>query len=208
MFLVDSSMHPAGVAVQVIEEAGDKRLTTEIGKFNLEANLTPRDLGGRCLRAMEAELNEILAVVRQAASKHGAAPVLAGILPTILPSDLTAKNLTPLPRYDEINRVVTELHGENRVIQIKGIDELSLVQQDTFIEFSNTSFQIHLQTGIKDFVRCYNWAQAIAAPVLASAVNSPLLLNHRLWHETRLALFQHATDTRSMATKSEINHRG
>jgi len=47
----------------------------------------------------------------------------------------------------------------------------------------------------------YNWAQAIAAPVLASAVNSPILLGHRLWHETRLALFQHAIDTRSRALK-------
>ena len=45
----------------------------------------------------------------------------------------------------------------------------------------------------------YNWAQAITAPVLASAVNSPLLLGHRLWHETRLALFQHAVDERSPA---------
>jgi len=201
MFLVDSSMHPAGVALEVINEAGDDRLTTEIGRFNLEANLTPLDLRGNCFRAMEKELCEILATVKRAAAKYGAAPVLAGILPTIQTSDLTDKNLTPHPRYDEINRVVTELHGENRVIQIKGIDELSLVQQDTFIEFSNTSFQVHLQTGIKNFVRDYNWAQAVAAPVLASAVNSPLLLNHRLWHETRLALFQHATDTRSLAHK-------
>ncbi len=201
MFLVDSSMHPAGVAIEVIEDAGDERLTTEIGRFNLEANLTPLDLRGDCLSVMEKELNEILCTVRRSAARYGAAPVLAGILPTIQSSDLTDKNLTPHPRYDEINRVVTELHGENRVIQIKGNDELHLVLQDTFIEFSNTSFQVHLQPGINDFVRYYNWAQAIAAPVLASAVNSPLLLNHRLWHETRLALFQHATDTRSLAHK-------
>src|SRR5947208_1103993 len=63
MFLVDSSMHPAGVALEVIKEAGDERLTTEIGKFNLEANLTPVDLTGNCFRAMEGELNEILANV-------------------------------------------------------------------------------------------------------------------------------------------------
>jgi CBS domain-containing protein len=127
--------------------------------------------------------------------------VLAGILPTIQASDLTSDNLTPLPRYHEIDRVVTKLHGENRTIQIKGLDELQLTLQNTFIEFCNTSFQVHLQTGVKDFVRYYNWSQAIAAPVLASAVNSPLLLNHKLWHETRLALFQHATDTRSHVHK-------
>ncbi len=201
MFLVDSAMHPAGIAVEVIEEAHDGRLTTEIGKFNLEANLTPRAFAGDCLRLMEDELNEILDVVRKAAGKFDAGLVLAGILPTIQLSDITHENLTPNPRYYEIDRVVTELHGQNRNIQIKGLDELHLTIQDTFIEFCNTSFQIHLQVGAKDFVRYYNWAQAISAPVLASAVNSPILLNHRLWHETRLALFQHATDTRSLVHK-------
>lgn len=201
MFLVDSAMHPAGFALEVIESARDGRLTTEIGKFNLEANLTPREFTGDCFRLMEDELNEIIDVVRTAASQFNAGVVLAGILPTIQLSDLTRDNMTPNPRYHEIDRIVTELHGENRIIQIKGLDELSLTLQDTFTEFCNTSFQIHLQVGAKDFVRYYNWAQAMSGPVLASAVNSPLLLNHRLWHETRVALFQHAIDTRSLVHK-------
>ena len=198
MFLVDSAMHPAGLAVEVIEDARDGRLTTEIGRFNLEANLTPRDFSGNCLRLMEDEINETLDVVRTSAAKFDAGVVLAGILPTIQLSDLTSKNLTPKPRYAEIDRVVTKLHGDDRFIQIKGLDELQLTVQNTYLEFCNTSFQIHLQVGISNFVNYYNWAQAIAAPVLASAVNSPILLGHRLWHETRLALFQHATDTRSL----------
>src|SRR5262245_39380980 len=56
MFLVDSAMHPAPIATEVIDEANDGRLTTEIGKFNLEANLTPREFSGRCLSHMENEL--------------------------------------------------------------------------------------------------------------------------------------------------------
>jgi hypothetical protein len=147
---------------------------------------------------MENELNEVLEVVRRAGSKYGAAPVMAGILPTIQYSDLSESNLTPQPRYHEINRVVTKLHGENRVVHIKGRDELQLTLQNTFIEFSNTSFQVHLQVGASEFANAYNWAQALAAPVLAAAVNAPLLLNRRLWHETRIALFQLATDTRSV----------
>ena len=201
MFLVDSAMRPAPIATEIIEEARDGRLTTEIGLFNLEANLTPRDFSGDCLLRMENELNEVINVVRSAAAPLDASVVLAGILPTIQQSDLTHDNLTPNPRYDQIDRVVTKLHGKDRIIQIKGLDELHLTLQDTFIEFCNTSFQIHLQVGAKDFVRYYNWAQAISAPVLASAVNSPLLLNHRLWHETRIALFQHAIDTRSHVHK-------
>ena len=197
MFLIDEAMHPAPVVEEVIAEAKDGRLTTEIGRFNLEANLTPRDFTKDCLSLMEKELCEVLGSVREAARPFRSDIVLAGILPTIQPSDLTEKNLTPNPRYFEINRVVSELHGENRFIHIKGLDELQVILQDTFVEFCNTSFQVHLQVDPANFVNVFNWSQALAAPVLASAVNSPLLLNNRLWHETRIALFQHATDTRS-----------
>lgn len=197
VFLIDHSMHPAPLVDEVIAAAKDRRLTTEIGRFNLEANLTPVEFGGNCFTKLENELYELIANIKTAAMSLGADVLMAGILPTIGPSDLTEKNLTPNPRYFEINRVVSELHGSDRFIHIKGIDELQLILQNTFIEFCNTSFQVHFQVGASEFANTYNWSQALAAPVLASAVNSPLLLNSRLWHETRIALFQHATDTRS-----------
>jgi CBS domain-containing protein len=201
MFLIDRSMNPAPLAMDVIEIARDGRLTTEIGRFNLEANLTPLDLGGDCFSRMENELYEVMDNVRAAAGKIGGDAVLAGILPTIRPSDVTLDNLTPLPRYAEIDRVVTLLNGRDRELLIKGLDELHLTLENTFTEFCNTSFQVHLQTGISDFVNVYNWAQAMSAPVLASAVNSPVFFGHRLWHETRIALFQQAADTRSHTHK-------
>ncbi|HMO79184.1 MAG TPA: CBS domain-containing protein [Pyrinomonadaceae bacterium] len=197
MFLVDSSLHPAAYSEQAIAASGDPRLTTEIGQFNLEANLTPRELGGDCLRRMEQELEEVIGEVKHVMRQRRGEVVLCGILPTIQGSDLKEQNLTPQPRYAELNRVLTALHGDDRFVHIKGLDEIRLYHKDTFIEFCNTSFQVHLQPPIAEFTNAYNWAQAISAPVLAPAVNSPLLLAHRLWHETRLALFQHAVDERS-----------
>ena len=197
MFIVDDALCPAPLSLEIIQAAADPRLTTEIGRFNLEANLTPAEFSGDCLGRMESELREVIEIVKQAARPLGADIVLAGILPTIRASDLTEKNLTPNPRYFEINRVVSKLHGDNRFIHIKGRDELQLILQDTFVEFCNTSFQVHLQVSAGELAKTYNWAQAFSAPVLASAVNSPVLLNSRLWHETRIALFQHATDVRS-----------
>ncbi|NNE66520.1 MAG: CBS domain-containing protein [Pyrinomonadaceae bacterium] len=198
MFLVDSAMCPSPVSTKVIEHAEDPRLTTEIGLFNIEANLSPLDLEGKCLSKMEGELKEVIGIVRNSAREFGSDIILTGILPTIAESDLVMENLTPLPRYIELNRILTELQGEDRVIHIKGLDELSLHENDTFIEFCNTSFQVHLQVGISEYANHYNWSQAIAAPVLASAVNSPILLGHRLWMETRIALFKHAVDSRSV----------
>ena len=197
MFLIDAAMRPSPSINEVLSRAKDGRLTTEIAKFNIEANLTPLEFTGDCLTRLETELNEIYAIVETAASAVGAAPVLCGILPTIQMSDLVEENLTDSPRYHELNRALTELHGPVRHIGIKGVDELRLQLDDSFSEFSNTSFQVHLQVDIRDFVTYYNWAQAIAGPVLAVAANSPLLLGHRLWHETRIALFQHSVDERS-----------
>jgi len=119
------------VAAEVLTEAKDARLTTEIARFNLEANLTPRLFEGDALRQMENELNELVALANASAAKFGSSVVLTGILPTIQMSDLSHANLTPHPRYEEIDRVCTKLHGGDRFIQIKGIDELQLTLQDT-----------------------------------------------------------------------------
>jgi hypothetical protein len=59
IFLVDSAMHPAPVVQQVLETAKDERLTTEIARFNIEANLTPLDFTGDCLSKLENELAEL-----------------------------------------------------------------------------------------------------------------------------------------------------
>src|SRR4029077_6207470 len=80
---------------------------------------------------------------------------------------------------------------------IKGLDELQLTHDNMMMESCNTSFQVHFQVDPSEFVASYNIAHAIPAPVLAAAVNSPLLFGHRLWEETRLALFQHSADARS-----------
>ncbi len=197
MFLVDRSLRPAPLAIEVLENAGDARLTTEIARFNLEANLTPLALTGRCFSSLHEELQEVLGKARLAAAEFGADVLLAGILPTLKVSDLTLANLTPMPRYHELNRSVTGLRREPFSIHIKGLDELQLTHDNMMMESCNTSFQVHFQVDPSEFANSYNIAQAITAPVLSAAVNSPLLLGHRLWQETRLALFQHSADARS-----------
>ena len=89
------------------------------------------------------------------------------------------------------------LRGGPFSIHIKGLDELQITHDNVMMESCNTSFQVHFQTSPAEFADAYNMAQAITAPVLAAAVNSPLLFGHRLWQETRVALFQHSIDSRT-----------
>ena len=197
MFLVDRNLRPAPVAAEVLERSRDARLTTEIARFNLEANLTPQLLTGRCFRRMEDELKHVISVARKSAANLEADVLLSGILPTLQRSDLTLENITAAPRYYQLNRSVARLRGGPFSIHIKGLDELQMTHDNIMMESCNTSFQVHFQVNPNEFAALYNLAQAITAPVLAAAVNSPLLFGHRLWQETRLALFQHSTDARS-----------
>lgn len=197
MFLVDGNMRPAPISLKVLDCAKDSRLTTEIARFNLEANLTPLPLTGGCFQQMERELNELLSLVRKSAETFGADVLLSGILPTLQKSDLTLENLAPIPRYSQLNEGVMRLRGGPFSIHIKGLDELQITHDNVMMESCNTSLQVHFQTSPAEFADAYNMAQAITAPVLAAAVNSPLLFGHRLWQETRVALFQHSIDSRT-----------
>src|SRR5215217_7892518 len=197
MFLIDRYLRPAPISAEVLAHAHDARLTTEIARFNLEANLNPLELTNNCFSRLEQELNELIALARNGAATQGADILLSGILPTLQKSDLTLDNLTPVARYHELNRGVIRMRGGPLSIHIKGLDELQLTHDNIMMESCNTSFQVHFQSNAKEFANHYNVAQAITAPVLAVAVNSPLLFGQRLWQETRVALFQHSTDERS-----------
>ncbi|MCH9682869.1 MAG: CBS domain-containing protein [Deltaproteobacteria bacterium] len=196
MFLVDRTMNPAPVATDVLEHADDPRLTTELARFNLEANLTPYEFKSDCLRRLEREVIEVVHKARVAASKCDADVLLVGILPTLRKSDLGLDNMTPIARYYALNKAMSKLRGGDFHIAIKGLDELETTHDNVMLESCNTSFQIHFQVAPREFARLYNVAQAVTAPVLAAAVNSPLLLGRRLWNETRVALFQRSVDAR------------
>ena len=202
MFLIDAARQPAPLAVEVLAQLSQEtRLTTELARFNLEANLTPQVFGGDCLSVMERELMDVIGQVDHAAAELGAGVALTGILPTLRLAHLGLDNMTPNPRYAALNRATSALRDGDFSIVIKGLDELDITHDNVMLEAANTSFQIHFQVAPAEFAPLYNLAQVISAPVLAAAVNSPLLLGKRLWHETRVALFQRSVDVRSKTHK-------
>ncbi len=196
MFLVDPHWRPAPIATEVLEVLDDPHFTTELARFNLEFNLDPLVFGGNCLSAMEWQVGELLGQVREAARSCGGDILLTGILPTLVKSDLGLDSMTPNPRYFALNDAMTRLKGGAYEFYLKGVDELHLSHDSIMVEACNTSFQVHFQVAPHEFARIYNIAQAVTGPVMAAAVNSPLLFGKRLWRETRVGLFQQSIDTR------------
>lgn len=196
MFLVNQAWRPAPVAVEVLDDLDDEPFTTELARFNLEANLSPRVLEGSCFSDMHAELDALVERVREAARRQNAEVVLAGILPTLGKSDLSIENITPRARYYALNETMLAAGGGTFRLRIRGTDELMIEHDSVMLESCNTSCQVHLQVTADEFAHFYNVAQAVTGPVLAASANSPLLFGRRLWAETRIALFQQSLDTR------------
>jgi len=199
MFLVDLAGRPVDSAVQMMARLDNPSFTHELALFNLEANLNPKVYTGGCLRSLEDELLGLLDLARAAAAEQGCKVVLTGILPTLRQSDLSLSSMTPMPRYRALNKAMVRLCGGQFRFRMTGIDDFDMTHDNVMLESCNTSFQVHFQVEPQEFAKLYNIAQAVTGPVLAVAVNSPMILGQRLWAESRVALFQQSVDSRSEA---------
>ena len=197
MFLIDEAHKPALTGLDVLKELDDDRFTHELGLFNIEANLAVQEFQSDCLSRMEAEAQEVYAKAREAAHKCNSEIALVGILPTLTKNNLGLDSMVPLPRYHALNEAFMALRGHDLQFTINGIDQLIVKHDNLMVEACNTSFQVHFQVNPEDFARLYNIAQVVTGPLLAAAVNSPILLGKRLWHETRISVFEYSVDARS-----------
>ncbi len=198
--LIDKNTYkPSAINMELIESLGSPHwLETELAKFNVEFNLMPRVFTGTCLSDMEEEDTIYFRKLTEAAAKMGAIPVLTGILPTLRKYYLSYDYLTPKKRYKALMDALNDqLMGHAYELKLSGIDELILKHDSPMLEACNTSFQVHLQVNPSNFARMYNISQLLSGPVLAISANSPLVFGRRLWHESRIALFQQSLDTRA-----------
>jgi hypothetical protein len=93
--------------------------------------------------------------------------------------------------------------GEDIVIDLAGEERLRTTSESIMPEAACTSTQLHTQVGPETFAAYWNASQAISSIQLAVGANSPYLLGKRLWQETRIPLFEQATDTRSAELKEQ-----
>ncbi len=195
-FLVDAQGDPLTRNEAVVAAADDDRVTVELDQFNLECNASPRPLAGRPFSALEHELEEMIARLRDAAATEGGRIVMVGILPTLRESDLKTAVMTDQARFRALSASVRRLRQERFDIRIDGEEPLTFFSDDVTVEGANTGFQLHLRVDPREFADHYNAVQIATAPVLAAASNSPTFLGRRLWQETRIALFKQAVDER------------
>lgn len=197
--LVDRHLFPAPCNVRFLERLSDPLVVPELSRFNVEINGTPQPVEGTAFSRMEAELTHTWARCVAMAHEEEATIVAVGTLPTLRESDLDLATMTPSNRYVALNHEVLRARGGRPIaLNIHGmsgsLDHLVTTHADVMLEAAATSFQLHLQVGATQIARHLNASMVLSAPLVALAANSPFLFGHKLWHETRIPLFEQAVE--------------
>ena len=201
--LVDADARPAMRNDEVLGYLADPAFQTELGRFNLELNAPPRSLGGSGFGDYEREILDSLRRAADRAAKAESGLVLIGMLPTLTPEDLVLANLSANHRYRLLNDELAGARGEQFHVDIRGVERLQSASDSIVPEAACTSVQFHLQVAPDRFAEYWNASQAIAGVQVAVGANSPYFHGRRLWAETRIALFEQATDTRPDELKAQ-----
>jgi gamma-glutamylcysteine synthetase len=201
--LTDEAGDPALANMRALEAIADSDFQTEIGQFNVEINVPPRTLEGDVFTELEEAVRGSLNRAEERARTVGAHMMIIGILPTVGEQHLTAEAFSPSPRYQQLNEQIFAARGEDLEISIAGVERLSTFADTIAPEAACTSVQLHLQVDPEGFASHWNAAEAIAGPQVAVAANSPFFFGRELWRETRIALFEQATDTRPEELKAQ-----
>ena len=201
--LVDEDNDPALRNADVLEAIGDPEFQTELGQFNIEINVAPRALAGSGLSDFESGIRRTLNAADARAAEVGSRIVMVGILPTLRTGHMTADTLSANPRYELLSDQILAARGEDIRVSIDGQERLTVATDSIIPEAACTSTQLHVQVSPETFAPYWNASQAIAGVQLAVGANSPFLFGKELWRETRIALFEQATDTRSEELKAQ-----
>jgi hypothetical protein len=201
--LVDERADPAMRNAEALAVIADPTFQTELGQFNLEVNVAPRELTDGGMTDFEEHVRASLNAAEAKARTIGAHMVMIGILPTLRREHLTLAALSANPRYALLNEQIFAARGEDLDIRIDGVQRLAVTADTVAPEAACTSAQFHLQVSPAEFAAYWNAAQAVAGVQVAIGANSPFLLGKELWRETRIPLFEQATDTRPEEIKAQ-----
>ncbi len=201
--LADERGDPAMVNEKVLALIADEDFQTELAQFNIEINIAPQKIEGKVFETLEREVRASLNHADDMSDQAEADVVMIGILPTLRAEHLTVDALSSNPRYALINEQIFAARGEDLQISIDGVDKLNTFADTIAPEAACTSVQLHLQVNPETFAAHWNASQAIAGVQLALGANSPFFFGKELWRETRIALFEQATDTRPEELKAQ-----
>ncbi len=143
--LVDARGMPSMRNADVLDAIADPAWATEVGQFNLEINVPPRNLDGDALAGLEREVRADMNAAEAKARGVGSHLVMIGILPTLSEQDVNEEAMSANERYRVLNEQIFAARGEDMRIAIDGAEQLLTHADSITPEAACTSVQLHVQ---------------------------------------------------------------
>lgn len=198
LYLTNKRHRPEHCNLDILDKAADPLMTPEINRFNVEYNCPYTEFRGAPFTFLKRKMDQKLKSLQAIAADRGVNITPVGILPTLRERDFGLSSMTDLPRYQALTDILRESRGGPFHISIHGLENLQIDADDVTLEGANTSFQIHYRVTPDEFAPWYNSIQIATIFTLAVAANSPIFLQKKLWHETRIPLFKQSIDSRNL----------
>ncbi len=155
------------------------------------------------LAAYEENLRASLNDAEANAAEVGAHMVMIGILPTLAEGHMSPTSLAANPRYQLLSDQILAARGEDIAIDIAASSGSRPPPTRSCPRRPAPAPSCTCRSARTTSPAYWNASQAIAGVQLAVGANSPFLLGKELWRETRIPLFEQATDTRSEELKAQ-----
>ncbi len=196
-YIVDDDGRVLPINKKLIRLISSTQLQEEISRFSIELNLKPQQLAAQPFHHMEQEIQSHWQQLNEAAKVSHGKLITIGILPTLNPEFFTKNNrmMTASDRYKILsNHLKKKRNNETFEIKIDGVESLNLHVDDVTIAGATTSFQLHWRVNPSEFADCFNAIQLFTPLAVGISANSPILFGKKLWEETRIPLFEQATN--------------
>ncbi len=206
-WLLDDKFAPKPTNLQFVKGLGCPAVVPEVGAASLEINSDYQALDGKVFTKFHKHLTQLWHQCLSYAKQHQQNLIMIGMLPTATSQNFTPQRLTDVSRYHVLDQLLAQLrHHQPIPIDICGKQHLQAAVPSLAMNGSTSSFQLHLRVSSADYVRYYNSAQIITAPLLAISCNSLYLLGKALWAETRIPLFEQVMTVRCFPDHPQINY--
>ncbi|MFC3909853.1 hypothetical protein ACFORL_12300 [Legionella dresdenensis] len=192
LFLLDEHYDPFPHNLEFIKQVNEPFLIPEVGAAHLEINSCHIPLSGDFLSKLHHSILKCWQKMCDVAHQNNHHLALIGSLPTATDKMHHPSFMTDKSRYHFLNSSIYQQQGgKGMLLNIDGYEPLVLNPHSLAINGIISALQLHIQIGLSQSVLYYNIAQAIAGPMMALACNSPFILGHHLWSDSRIPLFDH-----------------
>ncbi len=192
-WLIDNNAQASPTNDKFLAQLNNPSVVSELLKYNIELNGAPYPASGNVFELLYKDIINLWGQCKSQAQKMNLSVVTIGSLPTLNLKDFGISAMSKGNRYMALNHEILRFNNSPTLpIHISGLDELKFESESVMIAGAATSFQFHYKVPLATSHQYYNASLLASAPMAALSANSPFIFGKKLWHESRIPIFEQA----------------